>query len=316
LVFQTVPSIHGSQIRIMTEVTHSLSPEAVEEIQRTFQYCSKETIQAIITFRSSGDPSVVPTIVFGIIEREAPKKSAEALKHATDDSRFLEDLEIDSLTMLEIVLGIEEALNVKIEDSELRGIQTLGDVNRFLATKIHTSPGRSESGTALASTTVYSREQVLAILPQQPPFLFVDKAERQGNTIHASYLVRGDEDCLKGHFKGNPIFPASLVFEALGQAGCLWILVSESLAASLPVGGEILFASLEGAHFHSKVRGGDLLDIRVEMTKLRAPVAIFRGEVTCHGRLVAKVERLMLAFGDLAGETGETVESEDAPPAL
>lgn len=294
----------------MIPVTHPLGPETAEEIQRTFQYCSKETIQAIVTFRGTGDPSVVPTIVFGIIEREAPTKSAEALKTATADSRFLEDLGIDSLTMLEIVLGIEEALNVKIEDSELRGILTLGDVNRFLATKVQHSVGRSEPGDAPASTTSYSPEQVLAILPQQPPFLFIDKAERSGDTMHASYLVRGDEDCLKGHFKGNPIFPASLVFEALGQAGCLWILGSDSTAGSLPAGGEILFASLEGAHFHSKVRGGDLLDFRVEMTKLRAPVAIFRGEVTCRGRMVAKVERLILAFGDVAGE------SEDAPPAL
>ncbi len=294
----------------MTQIKHSLSPEQMEEIQRTFQYCSPETIEAIVKYRENGDPGVVSTIVFGIIEREAPTKSAEALKSATENSRFLEDLEIDSLTMLEIVLGIEEALGVKIEDSELRGIQTLGDVNRFLAAKINSPSARPATGSSSNKETHYSREQVLATLPQQPPFLFIDQARRNGDLVLAEYLVRGDEECLKGHFKDNPIFPASLVFEALGQAGCLWILGSEKTAGNLQDIGEILFASLEGAHFHSKVKAGDLLEIHVELGRLRAPVAIFKGEVTCRGRLVAKVERLMLAFGDLPDD------STDIPPAL
>jgi len=296
----------GRKIVTMTQPTHPPEPGSVEEIRRSFQYCSQETIEAIIRYRSEADPALVPKIVFGIIARETPAKSAEALKTATDESRFLEDLGIDSLAMLEIVLGIEEALNVKIEDSELRGIQTIGDVNRFLAEKIASSPARPAPETRVNPPAKFSNEDVLALLPQQPPFLFIDEAVREGDAIVAAYLVRGDEDCLRGHFKGNPIFPASLVFEAMGQAGCLWLMVSGATGGECQPPGEIVFASLEGAHFHRKVRPGDRLEIRATLTRLRPPAAIFRGEVFCGGELVATVGRLMLAFGELpAEEAGE-----------
>ncbi|MEX1117815.1 MAG: phosphopantetheine-binding protein [Terrimicrobiaceae bacterium] len=286
--------------------------EEADAIRRAFPYHSPETLEAILKFRLEGDSSVVPIIVFGIIEREATAKSAEALASATEDSRFLEDLGIDSLTMLEIVLGIEEALNVKIEDSELRGILTIGDVNRFLAGKLKDPGGRSPAQTTPSQSIHFSKEQVLAILPQQPPFLFIDQATLEGEIILAEYLVRGDEDCLKGHFRDNPIFPASLVFEALGQAGCLWILTSEKTAASRPGVAEILFASMGEAHFHSKVRAGESLEIRVELGKLRTSVAIFKGRVSSQGRMVATVERLMLAFGDMP----DAPTYEDDIPAL
>jgi 3-hydroxyacyl-[acyl-carrier-protein] dehydratase len=300
------------QFGIMTHVKQSLTPEKVEEIRQTFQYCPPGTVEAILRFRAEGDPSDVPTIVLGIIGREASSKSADALQNATEDSRFLEDLGIDSLTMLEIVMGIEEALNVKVEDSELRGIQTIGDVNRFLAAKLMTCAAPTALDDAPGTPTVFSYQQILETLPQQPPFLFMDHARREGDVLISEYRVRGDEDCLKGHFKNNPIFPASLVFEALGQAGCLWILMSPEITKTRRGDGEILFASLDGANFHSKVRAGDHLEMHVALTRLRAPVAIFKGEVTCQGRLVARVERLMLAFGELP----EDPETEDPPPPL
>jgi len=60
-------------------------------------------------------------------------------------------------------------------------------------------------------------------LPQQPPFLFLDSAEVDGDVIRAQYTIKGDEYFLEGHFKGDPIFPASLVFEGMGQAATLLI---------------------------------------------------------------------------------------------
>jgi len=42
--------------------------------------------------------------------------------------------------------------------------------------------------------------------------------------VNASYTIKGDEFFLEGHFKDEPIFPASIVFEAMGQAAGLWVL--------------------------------------------------------------------------------------------
>jgi acyl carrier protein len=38
--------------------------------------------------------------------------------------------------MLEIILDVQDALDITIEDSELRGFETLGDVTGFLEKKV------------------------------------------------------------------------------------------------------------------------------------------------------------------------------------
>jgi len=44
----------------------------------------------------------------------------------------LASLGIDSLTMMEIVLDVQDALDLVIEDADLRRMQTIGDVIGFL----------------------------------------------------------------------------------------------------------------------------------------------------------------------------------------
>ena len=46
-----------------------------------------------------------------------------------------EDLGMDSLTMLEIVMLIEQTLMVSIDNEELRDLRTLGDVKVYLDAK-------------------------------------------------------------------------------------------------------------------------------------------------------------------------------------
>jgi 3-hydroxyacyl-[acyl-carrier-protein] dehydratase len=85
----------------------------------------------------------------------------------------------------------------------------------------------------------------------------------------------------------------------LGQAGCLWLLEkAPALLAKEIKSNQVLFASMDGAHFYRKTRPGERLDIEQKLIKLREPVVIFEGTVTTGGERVAKIERLVLAFGD------------------
>jgi len=208
------------------------------------------------------------------------------------------------LTLLEIVLSIEEVLKLRIENEELREIRTLGQLNKFLHDKITgakvETPGKR-----------YSREQIVLVLPQQPPFMFLDEASLNGETLKASYTIKGDESFLEGHFKDEPIFPASIVFEAMGQAACLWVLEKAPAQLGKPVkSNHVYFASLDGAHFYRKSRPGDKLEFEQKLVRLREPLAIFEGAVTCNGERVAKIERLVLAFGEeLLPETAEPAAS-------
>jgi len=65
-----------------------------------------------------------------------------------------------------------------------------------------------------------SREQVLARVPQQEPFRFIDEIhELDREHIVASYRFPKDADFYRGHFPGNPITPGVILVEAMAQAG-------------------------------------------------------------------------------------------------
>ena len=136
-------------------------------------------------------------------------------------------------------------------------------------------------------------------LPQQPPFLFLDSAEIDGDTIRASYPITGEEYFLEGHFKGDPVFPASLVFEAMGQAACLWILskAKEKLGKELE-SKNVLFGSMESAHFYRKAKPGETIDVEVSLNKLREPLAIFDGKASVKGERLSAIEELVIIFGE------------------
>jgi len=112
-----------------------LSEDQVEAIRKDFGACSEETVEAIVRFRRSNDPNEIPAIVRGIVERYLPEESKETFRNATDETP-LENLNVDSLAMLEIVLDIQDAVDIVIDDSEIREFTTLGDVRSFLESKV------------------------------------------------------------------------------------------------------------------------------------------------------------------------------------
>lgn len=276
--------------------------EQVQELRTALKRCTPATIEAAVRFRQSRDAREVPTIVYGIIERHMPPESPLKLADADDSTELVKDLGVDSLTMLEIVLSIEETLVISIDNEELRTIRTLGEVKSFITRKLSGADAGANGPEKLIRH--YNREEIVTILPQQPPFLFLDEAMIEDKSISAKYLVRGDEYFLEGHFKDHPVFPASIVFEALGQAGCLWIL--ESVAGKdIDAKTDVVFASMEEAHFYRRATTGDLLEMTLEVDRVREPLAIFKGTVKCAGRRVAEVTRLMLAFGAGIAEQAE-----------
>ena len=63
-------------------------------------------------------------------------------------------------------------------------------------------------------------EAVLAAIPQQEPFRFIDEILELGDDhIVASTTFRPDADFYRGHFPGNPITPGVILIEAMAQAG-------------------------------------------------------------------------------------------------
>ncbi len=173
----------------------------------------------------------------------------------------------------------------------------------------------------MAASRKYHRDAISLIIPQQPPFLFVDEATLTADSLTASYFLKGDELFFDGHFKDDPVVPAAIVFEALGQACCLWVLEqgAAQLQQQIP-NNQVVFASLDGAHFYKRAKPGERLEFEAKLLRLRAPLALFEGTVKVGGVRIAHIEKLVLAFGDI--ETLErnhlaahTTPAESAPAA-
>jgi len=88
------------------------------------------------------------------LEPDLPAK----LKEADDELRLVEDLGIDSLTMMEIVILVEDVLQMQINNEDLRNLRTVGDIKVFIDCKVRGLPppkptiASGENARALSST--------------------------------------------------------------------------------------------------------------------------------------------------------------------
>jgi acyl carrier protein len=53
----------------------------------------------------------------------------------TMEARFKEDLDADSLDLVELVMALEESFDIKVEEEELEGIGTVGQAVDLVASK-------------------------------------------------------------------------------------------------------------------------------------------------------------------------------------
>jgi acyl carrier protein len=54
----------------------------------------------------------------------------------TKDARFAEDLDADSLDLVELVMALEESFDVTVEENELEDVETVGQAFDLVASKL------------------------------------------------------------------------------------------------------------------------------------------------------------------------------------
>lgn len=265
---------------------------AAEEAQLrdALKRCSPATIEAALAFRRTGDPAKVPAIVIGVIERFLEPDMRARLKEGGDDLRVVEDLGVDSLTLMEIVQLAEDVLLVQISNDELRSLRTVGDIRVFVDCKVRGVPPPAPPRHVAA-------EVIATRMPHQAPFLFLEDAVLTPSEGRGTYRIRGDESFLQGHFKGNPVFPASILLEALGQLAVLYLLEQPRVELERGVDpSRILFTSCGSVRCSRVCRPGDILQLAVRPRRIRAPLATFEGSIKVGQEKAVFVEELTLSF--------------------
>lgn len=113
------------------------TPEQEAELREALKRCSPETLNAAITFRKEGDSKQVPAIIIGIIERFVEPDAREKLAQPNADQLHVaQDLGIDSLTLVEVVMLVEETLDTQIDNDELQNLTTIGAIKTFVEQKV------------------------------------------------------------------------------------------------------------------------------------------------------------------------------------
>lgn len=63
------------------------------------------------------------------------KQLAVAEDQVTEDARFIEDLNADSLDQVELIMALEEEFNSDIPDEEAETLKTVGDAIKYIEKK-------------------------------------------------------------------------------------------------------------------------------------------------------------------------------------
>jgi 3-hydroxyacyl-[acyl-carrier-protein] dehydratase len=144
----------------------------------------------------------------------------------------------------------------------------------------------------------FEKDEILALLPHRPPFLFVDRVLKVDpfKRIVAERTLRSDEPHFAGHFPGRPIMPGVLITDALAQTSGLLIGLSAKLSGAKAPGG-IFFLGAANVKFPATALPGDVLTLTAYADGSMGRLSRFTVEA-CVGRKTVAKGTLSLAMAE------------------
>lgn len=128
------------------------------------------------------------------------------------------------------------------------------------------------------------REGLMKVLPHRGRMLLLDAAAlEESGVATGSYLVRGDEWFLDGHFPANPVVPGVVLCEIMAQASC--VLLGEALK-----GKAAYYAGIDKMRFRRLVRPGDTVTVTSRLVRQKLSVYVVSAEARVGEEICAKGE--------------------------
>ncbi len=116
----------------LSPVNTTLNSLEKNQLRESLRRCSEATILATLEFQQTRSPELTLQVVVGILERYVDPELRPCLLEAGAELRLVEDLALDSLTMVEIVMLVEEVLGITVSNEEVRSLRTVGDIRAFI----------------------------------------------------------------------------------------------------------------------------------------------------------------------------------------
>ena len=123
----------------------------------------------------------------------------------------------------------------------------------------------------------FDLQAALDALPHGPSFRFLDELKSliRGCEATASYLVRGDEAFLEGHFPDQPMMPGVILIEAIAQLGG----VVAQTDPEIPAMSDLRLTAVRAAKILGAAVPGDLLEILAKVEGRLGGLVQIEGQV-------------------------------------
>ncbi len=112
------------------------SEDRKDQITKALKRCNEAAVAAALRFEETRNVDELPAIILGVLERDAANPNPAGIAAATDDSKLMEDIGMDSFGMIEVVMTAEEVFGITVATEEMGDIRTLGELKTFLRAKL------------------------------------------------------------------------------------------------------------------------------------------------------------------------------------
>jgi acyl carrier protein len=86
------------------------------------------------------DPGAVDTVVLAVLGDHVPDKGRRSAAAPDDTAALVTDLGLDSIAIAEMVFFLEDLFEVSINNGEIAGVRTVGDLRAFIRGKLDRIP--------------------------------------------------------------------------------------------------------------------------------------------------------------------------------
>lgn len=92
--------------------------------------------EAFRQFQQSGDAVDLDAFILETLDFLLQRAPDSSLRNLAPETHLRHDLQADSLAITELIFLMEELFNIEIENSEIVGIETMGDLREFCRARV------------------------------------------------------------------------------------------------------------------------------------------------------------------------------------
>ncbi len=131
--------------------------------------------------------------------------------------------------------------------------------------------------------------EIINLLPHRYPFLLVDRVKDfvPGEGIVGIKNVTINEPHFTGHFPQEPVMPGVLIIEAMAQTAAVYAGKLLDLAGKNML---VYFMAVDNVKFRRKVVPGDVLEMKITITRPGGKVWKFHGEAQVEGEKACEAD--------------------------